>query len=160
VLRLITRGSDVHRSRAVQTLAILTLVVALADGLAAKGPTTRIVISAPGLQRPIETTDPKALANVWAGRFIAEASPEPGLALPRYLLTFIVQPPRDTPRAMYVATYVRDPQSGSAFVYLPGRGEDGWAMNVRTILRDGQDGRWHRASAEWSDAVAAAIHLR
>ena len=62
-----------HRSRAVQTLAILTLVVALADGLAAKGPTTRLVISGPGLPRPVETTDPKALANVWAGRFIAEA---------------------------------------------------------------------------------------
>jgi len=108
----------------------------------------------------IETTERKVLANVWGGSFIAEPSPEPDLALPRYLLTFIVQPPREAPRAMYIVTYVRDPQSGSGFIYLPGRGEDGWAMNVRTTLRDGQDGRWHRASAEWSDAVAAAIYLR
>ncbi len=159
VLRLITRGSDVHRSRALRTLAILTLVVALADGLAAKGPTTRLVILGPGLSRPVETTDPKALANVWAGRFIAEPAPEPDHALPRYLVTFYVQAPRETPRAMYAVTYVRDPQSGSGFVYLPGRGEEGWAMNVRTILRDGQDGRWHHAAAGWSDAVASALGL-
>ena len=146
-----------HRSRAVQTLAILTLVVALADGLAAKGPTTRLIISGPGLSRPVETTDPKSLANVWAGRFIAEPAPEPDPALPRYLVTFYVQAPRETPHAMYVVTYVRDPQSGSGFVYLPGRGEEGWAMNVRTILRDGQDGRWHHADREWSDALARAL---
>ena len=58
---------------------------------------------------------------------------------------------------MYVVSYVRDPQSGSGFVYLPGRGEEGWAMNVRTILRDGQDGRWHHADREWSDALARAL---
>jgi hypothetical protein len=139
---------------------VLALVLGLAARVAAKGPTTRLVISGPGLPHLIETTEPKVLANVWGGSFIAEPSPEPDLALPRYLVTFIVQPPRDAPRAMYVVTYVRDPQSGNGFVYLPGRGEEGWAMNVRTILRDGQDGHWHHASTEWSDAVAAAIHLR
>ena len=132
-------------------------MVALADGLDAKGPTTRLVISGPGLSQPVETTDPKALANVWGGSFIAEPAPEPDSALPRYLVTFYVQAPRETPRAMYAVTYVRDPQSGRGFVYLPGRGEEGWAMNVRTILRDGQDGRWHRANREWSDALARAL---
>ena len=97
---------------------------------------------------------------MWAGRFIAEPAPEPDPALPRYLVTFYVQAPRETPRAMYAVTYVRDPQSDSGFVYLPGRGEEGWAMNVSTILREGQDGHWHRAEPEWSDAVGAAIHLR
>jgi hypothetical protein len=143
----------------VRALAILTVVIAFADGLAAKGPTTRIVISGPGLSRPVETTDPKALANVWAGRFIADASPEPDLALPRYLLTFIVQPPRDAPHAMYVVSYVRHPQSGNGFVYLPGRGEEGWRTNVATILREGQDGHWHHAEREWSNAIAAVLPL-
>jgi hypothetical protein len=149
-----------HRSHAVRSLAGLTLVVALGDGLAAKGPTTRLVISGPGLSRPVETTDPKALVNVWGGSFIAEPAPEPDRALPRYVVTFYVQAPRDTSRAMYAVTYVRDPQSGSGFVYLPGRGEEGWAMNVRTILREGQDGRWHHAAAAWSDAVASVLSRR
>jgi len=145
------------RLSAVPSLLVLGLVLGLAARVAAKGPTTRLVISGPGLPHPIETTEPKVLANVWGGSFIAEPSPEADPALPRYLVTFYVQPPRATPRAMYVVTYVRDPQSGSGFIYLPGRGEEGWAMNVRTILRDGQDGRWHRASAEWSDALARAL---
>ena len=149
--------TDMPRLHAAPSLLVLALVLARADGLAAKGPTTRIVISGPPLPRPVETTDPKALANVWAGRFIAEPASEPDPALPRYLVTFYVQAPRETPRAMYIVSYVRDPQSGGGFVYLPGRGEEGWAMNVRTILRDGQDGRWHRATREWSDALARAL---
>ena len=146
-----------HRSLAARTLAILTLMVALAAGLAAKGPTTRLVITGPGLSQPVETTDPKVLANVWAGRFIAQPAPDPDCALPRYLVTFYVQPPREMPRAMYVVTYVRDPQSGSGFIYLPGRGEDGWRTNVSTILRDGQDGRWHHADREWSESLARVL---
>jgi hypothetical protein len=97
---------------------------------------------------------------VWGGSFIAEPAPEPNHALPRYLVTFYVQAPRETSRAMYAVIYVRDPQSGKGFVYLPGRGEEGWAMNVRTILRDGQDGRWHRAAAAWSAAVGSALSRR
>ncbi len=36
-------------------------------------------------------------------------------------------------------------------------GEDGYSLNVRTILRDAQDGRWHNASTEWSDAIAVTL---
>jgi hypothetical protein len=150
-----------HRPRAVRNLAVLSLVLALAEGMAAKGPTTRLVISGPGLPQPIETTDPEALANVWAGSFIGEPASEPDKSLSRYAVTFYVRPPREAfSRAMYVVYYVRDPGSGRGFVYLPGRGEEGWAMNVRTILRDGQDGRWHQAAAGWNDAVASALSRR
>jgi hypothetical protein len=126
----------VHRSRAVRSFASLTLVIALAGGLAAKGQTTRLVISGPDLPQPVETTDPKALSNVWGGSFIAEPAPQPDAALPRYLVTFYVQPPRDTPRPMYGVTYVRDPQSGEGFIYLPGRPHDpsrwpGWPLASR-----------------------------
>ena len=60
---------------------------------------------------------------------------------------------------MYVVTFVHDPKSGRGFVYLPGRGEDGWKMNVSTILREGQDGHWHHAEREWSYAIAAVLPL-
>ena len=146
-----------HRSRAARTLAILTLGVALADGLAAKAPTTRLVISGQTLARPLETSEPKTLANVWAGRFIGEPSTEPDSRLPRYRITFYVVPPREQERPMYVVTFARDPESGQAYVYLPGRGEDGYRMNVRTMLREGQDGRWHHAGSEWSDAIARIL---
>jgi hypothetical protein len=146
-----------HRSRAAYGLIAVTLVITLSESLAAKGRTVRLTISGPGLSGPIETMEPKALANVWVGSFIGGLAAEPDKTLPRYVVTFYVQPPRENVRAMYVVYYVRDPRSREGFVYLPGRGEDGYSLNVRTILRDGQDGRWHNASAEWSDAIVAAL---
>jgi hypothetical protein len=145
-----------HRSRAAYGLIAMALVIALSESVAAKGRTVRLTISGPGSGN-IETTEPKALANVWVGSFIAGLAAEPDKTLPRYVVTFYVQPPRENIRAMYVVYYVQDPRSREGFVYLPGRGEDGYSLNVRTILRDGQDGRWHNASAEWNDAIVAAL---
>jgi hypothetical protein len=56
---------------------------------------------------------------------------------------------------MYVVTYAHDPRTGDGFVYLPGRGEDGYWLNASSILRP--SGRWHRAAPRWSRAVNAQI---
>ena len=42
-------------------------------------------------------------------------------------------------------------------MYLPGRSEEGYAMNVGSMERDGHDGRWHHADAGWSSAIARAL---
>jgi len=60
----------------------------------------------------------------------------------------------------YVVRYVHDPRTARGFVYLPGRGEGGYAMNAGSMLRDGQDGRWHRADPRWSDALVRALSAR
>jgi len=132
--------------------------VALIVTLSAKGETVRLSVAGPGLTRPLEVTDPAALANVWAGTFIGHPADEPDKALPRYVVTFVVRPPHQqqaTP--MYVVVVALDRKSGRGFVYLPGRGDDWYRMNAGTIQRDGQDGQWHEAARDWSDALSRAI---
>ena len=100
--------------------------------------------------------EPKALANVWVGSFIAGPAAEPDKTLPRYVVTFYVRRPHENIRAMYVVYYVQDPRSRE--IRLPARAaRTGHSLNVRTILRDAQDGRWHNASTEWSDAIAVTL---
>ena len=136
------------------------LCVVLAVSLAAKAPTVRLTIAGPDLPSAVETTNPKALASIWAGSFIGASSEEPAKALPRYRVTFFVRwanGSKETIKPKYVVTYVRDPRTGRGFVYLPGRGEEGYAMNVGAMERDRQDGRWHIAEADWSDAIALTL---
>ena len=72
-----------------------------------------------------------------------------------------MQPPRtEAVRKMYVVIYVRDPTSGAGLVYLPGRGEEHYRLNVRTILREGQDGKWHHASEAWNEAISKRLGSR
>jgi hypothetical protein len=127
--------------------------------VAAKTPTVKLTIAGPRLANAIDVTNPKALANVWEGSFIKSPATEPDKALPRYLVSFFTTAPRGEsgPKMCYVVYYVRDPQSGEGYVYLPGRGEEWHRLNVGSILRNGQDGKWHLAEKTWSDAVAAAL---
>jgi hypothetical protein len=126
---------------------------------AAKGLTRKVVVSGPALSSPTVLTTPAALANVWSGDFLGGASEQPNEDWPHYLVEFYVEPPHEPMQMMYSVMYVHDPKTGRGFVYLPGRGESGWRRNVATIMRDGQDGRWHRASADWNHAIARGLRL-
>ncbi|MDO8681619.1 MAG: hypothetical protein Q7R30_24170 [Acidobacteriota bacterium] len=53
----------------------------------------------------------------------------------------------------YVMHYAIDPATDQGFLYLPGRGEDGYRLNTNLIIRDGHDGRWHRADPTWASLV-------
>jgi hypothetical protein len=141
-------------------LSATTLIVLFSITLSAKVPTVRIAISGGALSAPIETTDPAALASIWAGSFIGALSEEPDRELPRYRVTFYVRwgtASAETIEPKYVVTYARNPRNGRGFVYLPGRSEEGYAMNVGSMERDGHDGRWHHADAGWSSAIARVL---
>jgi hypothetical protein len=139
-------------------LAALLVTSAMAARIAAKGTTVRLTLAGPALSSPVEVTSPDAIAaNVWAGNFIENPTTEPDKAFPRYAVSFYVESPRGPVRMMYVVYYVRNPQTGQGLVYLPGRGEEWYRLNVSTILRDGQDGKWHEAESGWSEAIAAVL---
>jgi hypothetical protein len=130
----------------------------MAAAISAKGATVRLTVAGPGLSSPVEVTSPDAIAaNVWAGDFIGHPTTEPDKAFPRYDVSFYVEPPRKPVRMMYVVYYVRNPHTGQGFVYLPGRGDEWYRLNVSTILRDGQDGKWHEAVSAWSKAIATVL---
>ncbi len=139
---------------------ILALAVAVGIGtsVAAKGETVRLSITGPDLTEPLVVTDAAALVHVWSNGFIGPVSGAPDTSLPRYQVSFHVLPARSTTvRVMYVVHFVVDPHTNEGFVYLPGRGEDGYRLNVSTMLRETDDGRWHRAPQAWSRAISARL---
>jgi hypothetical protein len=125
--------------------------------LAAKGSTVKLTVAGPGLAHPIDITSSDALVNVWDDDLIRTPAAAPDKALPRYLISFYVEPLRSTVRMMYVVHYVRNYKTGEGFIYLPAPGEEWYRLNISTIMREAHDGRWHHAPKAWSNAIAAAL---
>ena len=144
-------------------LFLVLSLLAVSVGLDAKGPTVKLTLSGPGLAAPIDIVEPAILdgANVYAGSFIGETiAAAPRVTRPIYTVSFAVQTPewmRQPARTMYTVQVTRDGKSGALLLYLPGRGEAGYALNVGTILRDGQDGHWHRPPLSWAAAIGKYI---
>ena len=142
---------------------ILVAFFVASAGLEAKGPTVKLTLTGPGLARPIEIVDPAILggSNVYEGAFIGDTvAADPTVEAPRYTVSFDVQLPewhRAGMKTMYTVSVARDARTGVLWLYLPGRGEAGYARNVGTILRDGQDGHWHRPSRAWATALAKYV---
>ena len=142
-------------------LLLALALFAFPIGLQAKGPTVKLTITGPGLAAPVEIVEPAILdgSNVFAGSFIGETvGAAPTVKTPTYTVRFDIAPPQNKPvRTAYALTVARDACTGALWLYLPGRGEAGYALNVATILRDGQDGHWHRPPQAWASALAKYI---
>lgn len=136
------------------TLATLVMLAVSTDAPEIKS-TTKLTIFADG-RGLIEITAPEvlSLSHVFAGQFIGAPAESPDSNFTRFTVVFDIQTMGGVKHGAYAVQYVFDDSTGEAFVYLPGRGDASFRSNISTIIRDGQDGRWHRASAEW----AAAIH--
>jgi len=144
-------------------LAIPGLVFAKAD-------ISKITIKGSNLKTPVEITDPKTLAkfNVWTGpgtsgtipqeadRFIIDWSQgvtERPKALQRYEVSFYAKLPNE--RLIYVVFYEYDPATECGYIYLPGRTDEWYRLNVGTIFH-GVEGRWFRAWSAW-DSIARPL---
>jgi hypothetical protein len=136
---------------------LLILLLASIPGWA-KGPTTRVVITAPSLPVPIEISDARLLNGfvVWSGPGVkvngqeqsrgfiidwpAGVVVERPAGLPRYEVSFYVRHANrlsayQQERLAYVVTYEPDPRGGGGYVSLPGRGDERYALNTTTIFR-------------------------
>jgi hypothetical protein len=83
--------------------------------------------------------------------------------LRRYEVRFYVAPRRQgavtaldasLEELAYVVLYENDPSTGQGYVYLPGKSDEHFHLNVRSIHR-GLEGQWLRASSAWQKAIAA-----
>jgi len=152
-------------TRRVSSVIALIVVVGLEGSPHAVSPrdgikqTVKLTVTGAKLQQSIEITDPAvlALSFVYGGTFIGAPASEPDPAWPRYTVTFDVQTLDGVKAAAYVVNYCTDSTTGEGFIYLPGPGDGSYRRNISTILRDGQDGRWHRASAAWGGAINARL---
>lgn len=160
----------------------LTVLCLASTSVVAKGPTTRIVVTAPSLASPIEITDSSALSDfaVWSGPGIQVNSQEQATGfiadwprgvitdrpegLPQYEVSFYAKyanRPLESQQEhlAYVVSYALDAAHGGGYVYLPGKGDAHYALNVRTIFR-GREGHWFRATDAWNRAVMKALSDR
>jgi len=142
----------------VLTLAFLLLFLGMAQATSAKPPTVKIIISGGGLTRAIEATDQRILdiSNVWSGQFLdgsKDTAKEPPRGLQRYEVSFYIKIADDEVRKKYVFYYYPNPSTEPGYIYLPGKGETWYPLNVGAIIRDGQDGKWNYASPEWEDLI-------
>jgi hypothetical protein len=160
-------------------VAVFVAVSCLSSSVFAKGPTTRIVIAAPSLAAAVEITDPALLKQfaVWAGPgtsvngeessegFIidwrAGVSTRRPVGLPRYKVSFYAkyanQPLASQSEYLaYVVWYEPDTNSDRGYVYLPGRVDDAFVLNTRTIVR-GREGHWFNATDAWHQAVTRIL---
>ena len=164
--------------------AILCGLVAMcvaSPSLGAKGDMLRIEIRGATVTGSVAITDPKIQNfHVWTGPgvndvavedaegFIANwkngAVPDPAARVPRYELSWYASCHQGSncrsaqPSLVYVVVYARDPSSGHGFVYLPGRGERAYDLNVRSIYRGPDvEGHWFRTTESWDRFVDPLI---
>ena len=151
----------------------ILLAFAVVAGLGAQAPaylpkqTVKLVINGPGLRDNVDITDRASIAaNVFGGEFMTTHADEPDKAWPRYRVAFHIYGRERGVHLGYAVTYVRNPKTGEGFVYLPGRGEPDYGLNISTIMRDGtdspgaqpaRDGQWQHADADWSKALNAHL---
>lgn len=160
--------------------AFALLLSAIPAQLLAKGETTKITIQSLYLKTPIEIVDPVILSkfNVWTGPGTWSSDPTfnanaPGFiidwssgavaevpdGLTCYKVSFYAKLPNE--RLVYVVYYAQDyyahdPSSGRGYIYLPGRDDQSYSLNVGTIIR-GVEGKWFRSWSVWQDIVAPLI---
>lgn len=158
------------------------LVSAFATPADAKGRTVRITLDTVSTQaQPVEISGHAAARfYIWEGLgvsinhvpqmdgFIADWRKGPVERRPdavqRYRVSFYIGclPEERSlctiaePLLSYVVLYEYDAAAGRGYVYLPGKGEDGYAINIRSLVR-GVEGKWFAATAEWQDSVASTL---
>jgi hypothetical protein len=162
------------------SLATILLVVLTLPPLAfGQGVISRITLSAPGFD--IEIVDEKARNDFrvgggpgntlngtpnwgrksWIVQDWTQPVAEPDRSLLRVKATFTIDRRSARGPRPYVVFYVYDPVAAQGFVYLPGKGEPFYIENVNLLYRgDDFEGRWFRATSEWTTHVQPLIDKR
>jgi hypothetical protein len=156
--------------------AVVTIGVMLGGAVSAKGRTTRITIVDTVSGQSADITDESVLGqfNVWSGPgtfvngvedtqgFIidwpAGTVPRPA-GVRRYEVRFYTEGRHsDDGQPAYMVYYEHDAASRHGFVYLPGRADEPYRGNVRSILRGhGFEGNWFRSTSGWERAIQSVI---
>jgi len=157
--------------RRVFAVLIAFFLLVVPAPLFAKSATSKIIISGGDLKSRIAITDRKVLANfrVWAGPatssnetqwLIIDSSQGSGAerpkGLPRYEVSFYAKLPKE--RLVYVVFYEYDSSTNQGYVYLPGKADKWYRLNVSTIFH-GVEGNWFRAWSLWDDAAKPVLYL-
>jgi hypothetical protein len=174
-------------NRTLRRLAGIGIVLGLSAVVSAKGDTTRITIAGANLASAVEITDLDIARRfqVWSGPgtmvciggrancvdgkegFISDwpagAVAQRPTGLAQYQVSFHVIAARAdgapaAERRAYVVLYEYDPATSQGYVYLPGKSDEWYALNVAAIFRGGgREGNWFRASRAWQEVVVTYL---
>lgn len=162
--------------KSIVALSVVYALLATPASLLAKSPTLKIVIRGADLTTPLQIIDGKVLASfqVFSGKgtyaneprleepsFIIDWSKgptaEPPETLPRYEILFYVD--RHDERLVYAVTYAFDAVTGEGYVYLPGKNDANYTLNVHTIVRR-VEGKWFHSWSKWDSVAQQLIQSR
>jgi hypothetical protein len=138
------------------TLAALLLRLVAPAQVFAKGETVKITIKGADLKTPIEITNPKILTEftVWTGPGTSSSVPRFNSNAPGFIIDWsqgaIEEPPKR--KLIYVVLYEYDPATEQGYVYLPGRKDEWYRLNVDTIFH-GVEGKWFHAWSVWNNVA-------
>ena len=154
-------------------LLIMSVVPA---SLFAKGQTDKITIEGVGLTMPLEITDPEvgqfeifAGPGTWSngveGRegFIINWSKgivaERPTGLQHYKVSFYSKLPGERPayQVIYMVSYDYDPSMNQGYIYLPGKTDEWFKVNLRMWHGQGFEGNWAYATSAWESFVRPLI---
>ena len=162
-------------------LALCTTLVA-SEPASAKSGIIRIEISGGSLDSPLEITDPQIVRqfSIWVGPGVrindqpAHLDPNntrgmfidwpKGMAathptgLERYDITFHLDfsaAPNAVQRT-YLVRYEFDPSTAGGYIYLPGPSDEGFGMNVYSIIH-GAEGSWFYSTPAWEKLVRPLV---
>jgi len=153
--------------KSARTLAVC-LLVAIPSLVFAKANTSKIIIKGSD-RKSIEITDAKLLGNfrVWAGpgtssddakSLIVDWSrgrvAEAPQGLQRYEVDFYAKLPDE--RLIYVVFCQYDPSTAQGYVYIPGKADEGYWLDVGTILH-GVEGNWFHAWSAWDEIAGPLV---
>jgi hypothetical protein len=143
--------------------------------LCAKVQVAAVTISGGGLPRPIEITESDAIKslNIWSGpgNFKFENGVRTPIVQDGSILWsqgIVSDPPKGPPEyqisfngsssgeRLHVLLYRYDASARFGYVYLPGKGEEWYDVNVHTIYR-GVEGHWFRTSRVFDELVQPLI---
>ena len=149
-------------------IAIVFLAVVTSSApLSGKGATVKIIIEGANLPKPIEITDPEILAefNVWTGPGTSSSENEgfivlwsrgvaqPPTGLSRYQVSFYTE---NKPDPSYVVFYSYDSNAKVGYVYLPGRRDKWYWVDMGSVAR-GVEGNWFLARPSWNAVVETLV---
>ena len=166
--------------------AVSLLIVFTTINVFAKGTTTKVIITSPELQSPMEISDPAVLKNfnVWSGPgtffsngvegtevegkegfiidWVSGVVTELPNGLRQFQLSFYVRHANrpfseQTDQLAYIVSYAVDSATGQGYVYLPGKADEAYGLNVKAIYRE-CEGNWFRATAQWQSAFRNVVH--